>query len=303
MSYAAAPHHFGPCGGLSDVFHGFRCRCSCCHAWKRFQSSVPSLGNVPSSESESSCCYMLLCLELEQWPFGRRGLEASVKLERRRRWLGSDWCWGRGGGSSHVGELGCRVGARGPCGGVRRAATLWGWLLCTATGWGASPCTCSDVDDGGAACSTFSSSELPLPPICFRVGSGRLAVSFLSFSAAASGCWLCGAASKTMPRPVIPCTAAVEAAGGGVLAQLAVLAQCCRSSACRARWQSVRRRRARTHRRGLRGYAARSARRGRRRPPCAACPATSRSPLCGGMPSRAAKRRARPRPQRREWTP
>ena len=56
MSYAAAPHHFGPCGGLSDVFHGFRCRCSCCHAWNRFQSSVPSLGNVPSSESKSSCC-------------------------------------------------------------------------------------------------------------------------------------------------------------------------------------------------------------------------------------------------------
>ena len=126
------------------------------------------------------------CLELKRRPFGRWGLEASVKPERR--WLGIDW-WGRGGGSSHVGELGCGVGARGPCGGVRRAATLWGWLLCTATGWGASPCTCSDVDDGGAAFSTLSSSELPLPPICDRVGSGRLAVSFLSISAAASGCW------------------------------------------------------------------------------------------------------------------
>ena len=39
--------------------HGFRCRCCCCHAWKRFQSSVPSLGSVPSlavNASESSCC-------------------------------------------------------------------------------------------------------------------------------------------------------------------------------------------------------------------------------------------------------
>ena len=64
---------------------------------------------------------LLRCLELKRRPFGRWGLEASVKPERR--WLGIDW-WGRGGGSSHVGELGCRVGARGPCGGVRRA-TLW----------------------------------------------------------------------------------------------------------------------------------------------------------------------------------
>ena len=57
-----------------------------------------------------------------------------------------------------------------------------------------------------------------MPAICVRVGSGRLVVSFLSFSAAASGCWLCGAASKMIPRPVIPCTAAVKVArGGGVV--------------------------------------------------------------------------------------
>ena len=64
---------------------------------------------------------------------------------------------------------------------------------------------------GGSACSTSSPSEPPSPPL--RVGSGRLAGS-LSFSAAASGCWLWGAASKSMPRTAVPGTAAIVAAQG-----------------------------------------------------------------------------------------
>ena len=50
-------------------------------------------------------------------------------------------------------------------------------LLCLG-GWGASPCTCLWVMLGGAACSTFSSSESPSPPSCVRgVWTDGLAVS------------------------------------------------------------------------------------------------------------------------------
>ena len=60
--------------------------------------------------------------------------------------------------------------------------SLWGAgrvliLLCLG-GWGASPCTCLWVMLGGAACSTFSSSESPSPPSCVRgVWTDGLAVS------------------------------------------------------------------------------------------------------------------------------
>ena len=80
--------------------HGFRCRCCCCHAWKRFQSSAPSLGSVPSlavNASESSCC---CCCA---WNLNGGPLDGGALMKLASNLKGGGVGWESTGGEEEVG--------------------------------------------------------------------------------------------------------------------------------------------------------------------------------------------------------